>query len=475
MISTKNTTAGRRLALIAVAATVLVSVLLNGLAMRHHAQLRDGTRRLLEAQVLALTRPLRQALRPRFEPGADPGSVRGPDIVLLEAWLESEDAAEVEALQVLGAKGEPLYGWRRGLGATKLPGDATPPLPEVHTARRSGPRAAPLVLERIERPDGALLYRATVRVGRPGGGPPRWRRGQGAAVGVRDLPGRPATLVVDLAPRAAAQLLGQGRLLVVGAFALSLGLWVLLFLLLRASRREASLREALAEGERFAEVGRLSGILAHQIRNPLAAIKGYAQLGLESTSNDAVTGRRLEHAAEEAARLEALTERLLRYVRPLTPQRRTVELAPLIHGLCESLDLPRADEASSGPTVQFALERSTALADPVLLREALAALINNALEACTGPMQAPIEIGSRSGKAGEVLIYVEDRGPGFAPGQFEQAVKPFHTTRTNGTGLGLALACRIAEAHGGHLALEDVQGGGARIQLVLSERPGLSP
>jgi signal transduction histidine kinase len=202
----------------------------------------------------------------------------------------------------------------------------------------------------------------------------------------------------------------------------------------------------------------LAGI-AHEVRNPLGALDLFAGLLSEE-----IAGRPEEaHVARiraELASLSKVVEEFLDYARARPPVREEVDLARLL-GEVSDLAQPLAAERNVSLSIEGAGE---VRADPEQLRRAALNLVRNAVEAA--PAGSVVEIAARGGD-GDVAIEVADRGPGLAPQARERLFRPFFTTKQRGTGLGLALAKKVADAHGGALTLDERQGGGTVARLVL--------
>lgn len=418
----------RRLIIVGALALCVASLFLNGLTLRHAARLNHDAHALVVARLLSLGALLRRHVE------AD-GPGMAPKADQLHEWLLSDEASEIAALRILGRPGHAVFAWERQPGYVPFPADAWP----EHGQRRR-PFLEP---NELRARDGARVFRGWMPLGPPG--PP----------GPEGGPGPRGRVVVDLVPGAVLDLLHEGRLLVLGGVGVTAALWAALGLLIASERRRRRLQDELAAGERLAEVGRMAGVLAHQIRNPLAAIKGHAQLARERV-DDAVVRRGLDHVVTESGRLEELATRLLRYVRPLQPQVARVDVAALFDELRRaSPEAARADAVVSAPNVT---------ADRVLLREALAALLDNALRAVAP--EGRVRLVAETAEA-EIVLAVDDDGPGIAAARRVEVVRPFGTGRPDGTGLGLPLAARIAEAHGGRLRIGESSLGGARVALVL--------
>jgi signal transduction histidine kinase len=202
----------------------------------------------------------------------------------------------------------------------------------------------------------------------------------------------------------------------------------------------------------------LAGI-AHEVRNPLGAIDLFAGLLAEE-----LAGRpQAAHVARVRAELAALTKvvvEFLDYARARPPLREVVPLGALAEELAE-VAAPLADER--GVKV-LARGEGEARADREQLRRAAVNLVRNAVEA--SPPGGVVEVEARGGPA-ESLVEVRDRGPGLSPDARASLFRPFFTTKERGTGLGLALAKKVADAHGGTLALDERDGGGTIARIAV--------
>jgi two-component system sensor histidine kinase HydH len=203
-------------------------------------------------------------------------------------------------------------------------------------------------------------------------------------------------------------------------------------------------------------------VIAHELRNPLAALKGHAQLLVEDLQGPSRT--KADRVVEGAERLERLTGVLLDFVRDGPLDIRAVTPSELAGAAL--LDLPRE-------RVRVDLTGAPASLDVDRERMALALrnLLQNAVQA-TPEGAAPVELRIVGGAGGrEVVIEVRDHGPGLAADMAGQIFEPFVTTKTRGTGLGLTVARRIAEQHSGTLTGETHREGGAVFRLVVPIGP----
>jgi two-component system sensor histidine kinase HydH len=240
--------------------------------------------------------------------------------------------------------------------------------------------------------------------------------------------------------------LGALAALLAGALALS-----------RLTRRTESLQEAMERQRRLASLGEMSAVLAHEIRNPLAALKGHAQLLLESLAETARERANAERVVREATRLEALTEDLLSLVRAGRIDAVRADPLAILHAAAASVDGARIDVVARDVPGSWRL-------DPERMRQVLENLLRNALEASPEPERVAARIGVEDGA---LVIAVRDRGAGLPPGEEGRVFEPFFTTRARGTGLGLAVARRIVELHGGSISARNAEGGGAEVRIVL--------
>ncbi len=230
------------------------------------------------------------------------------------------------------------------------------------------------------------------------------------------------------------------------------------FLALQA--REASERQ-------LAQLGRLSATLAHEIRNPLGAMKGLTQLVQEELPRDHRTHELMATVVSEAERLEQLVTDLLAFARPRALSVRSVPIAELTGNVAAFLR-PEASERGITIRLEPAADELRVRADPDGLRQVLLNVLGNALDATTGPGSVDLEIAERGSL---VEIRVLDRGSGLGSGKPEDLFQPFRTTKTHGSGLGLSVSRQIVERLGGDIALENRPGGGAlcRIRLPKGE------
>ncbi|MCO4761195.1 MAG: HAMP domain-containing protein [Myxococcales bacterium] len=232
-------------------------------------------------------------------------------------------------------------------------------------------------------------------------------------------------------------------------------------------REIAAQREDLARSERLATLGHMAARVVHEIRNPLSSIGLNAEL-LADELDDSDEARELLNAiGAEVERLRNITEGYLQRARPTPQIEKRVTLSLLLTRLA---DFARAELAERGVSAHVSAQDGvSADIDPRMLRQALWNLVRNAWEAMPdgGTVWVEARHGGVPGKA-EVIIAVEDSGPGIPMELRAQLFEPFFTTKETGTGVGLALVQEVARSHGGQVGVVAGQhGDGARFEISL--------
>jgi PAS domain S-box-containing protein len=230
--------------------------------------------------------------------------------------------------------------------------------------------------------------------------------------------------------------------------------------IIRDLSERVSLEVRLREEAGLVRIGELAAVLAHEVKNPLAAVSGALQILREHTPG----GEPQEILDEVLQRLESLgglMADLLVYARPPRPELRDVNALDLVHALVSFL---RSDPAWTGLDVVVEGEQDHVRADPELLRVALQNLLLNGAQACDFRGRVTVRLRQDDSRA---FIDVSDQGTGIPPEVRGKLFTPFFTTKARGTGLGLATVRRIAEAHAGGVEILSSGREGTTMRLVL--------
>jgi two-component system CheB/CheR fusion protein len=221
----------------------------------------------------------------------------------------------------------------------------------------------------------------------------------------------------------------------------------------------------LRERASLAKLGELAAIVAHEVRNPLAGLKGSLQV---------IASRMPEHMHERGVidamieRINALSDRvndILMYAGTTPPRLQTVALRAL---LADVVNLARAAAHGVGrPSITVSGDDTTVVGDPHMLREVFLNLLLNACQASADGQ--PVQVRLESDDAA-CRVSILDRGHGIPPDVRARVFEPFVTTKPAGTGLGLAIVQRLLERQGGAIALEDREGGGTAAIVTLPLR-----
>jgi two-component system sensor histidine kinase PilS (NtrC family) len=222
-------------------------------------------------------------------------------------------------------------------------------------------------------------------------------------------------------------------------------------------------------------LGRLSASIAHEIRNPLAAISYSTQLLEESTCLEDADRRLLEIIHSQTTRMNGIVQNILGLARRERSQVESVELVAFTRAFVQ-------DYAESHPLETDVLRavhegtRVVALVDPQHLHQVLTVLVHNALTYGRnpgGPAQVTVAV-HRDVNQSLPMIEIVDRGPGIPPKVVEQIITPFFTTSEHGTGLGLYIARQLCEANQSTLGYEAVPGGGSCFRIIMPTPQGLA-
>lgn len=223
-------------------------------------------------------------------------------------------------------------------------------------------------------------------------------------------------------------------------------------------RQEEQLREQAA----LTRLGEMAAIVAHEVKNPIAGIRGALQV---IASRMPAEQRDRGVIGDIIARLDALNgivQDLLLYARPRAPKREPVDVRSLIDN---TVDLLRRDPLLTAVSVNVTGRPDAVLADPEQLRIVFQNLLMNAAQAMGGNGAIDVHLSLDQG----CRISIRDHGPGMPPEIRAKAFDAFFTTKHRGTGLGLPIARRVVEAHGGAIDIGPAEGGGTTVSIHLPD------
>jgi two-component system sensor histidine kinase HydH len=267
--------------------------------------------------------------------------------------------------------------------------------------------------------------------------------------------GRTTRFVIEIEPVQANELRDAATLtLGVGGLAAVALLAVAFVLIRREARRQADARARERE-RRLASLGEMSAVLAHEIRNPLASLKGNAQLLARMLPDGDKPRAKADRVLDEVMRLEQLTNDLLQFVRTGAINRTEVDPAALVRDAAASIAGEVTLDTSQAPPA-WSLDAGR-------IRQVIINLLDNAVAA--GP---PVTVSVRRDR-NQLIIEVADHGPGVPEDDRDKIFEPFFTGKIQGTGLGLAIARRVVELHHGAIAVYPNPGGGAMFRAELPE------
>ncbi|MFN7144301.1 MAG: ATP-binding protein [Myxococcota bacterium] len=232
--------------------------------------------------------------------------------------------------------------------------------------------------------------------------------------------------------------------------------------------------EKLKEEHRLAALGTMAAGLAHEIRNPLAGIKGAAQF--LQAGRDGADAEMVKIIVDEVDRLNQVVSQFLDYARPMQIHREEVDVAALVGKVTDLVDAqglpPSITLVQDHPSVRPGLP-----VDAPKLKQVLLNLCQNALQAMKhgGTLTVRTRLGRlrdpKAKNAPAMEIEVSDTGVGITPEDLDKLFVPFFTTRHDGTGLGLAISRRIVQAHGGELDVSSTVGKGSTFTVRLPLQP----
>jgi len=222
------------------------------------------------------------------------------------------------------------------------------------------------------------------------------------------------------------------------------------------------MEQRLQQSERLASIGEMSTYIAHEIRNPLFAIGGFANQLLRIVSEPAAR-EKIEIIIEESKRLDGILKSILTFARPVEPGRGLTDLNGIVRDTMELMGLA-CENQGIVPTLSLTEDLPLVKAGPELIKQCLINLVKNAVEAM--PEGGRLAVRTAMGRT-HVLLEVEDTGQGIAPEMRDKIFSPFFSTKGRGSGLGLSMTKKTLDDIGGTVELFSVPGEGTRVTLHL--------
>ena len=233
----------------------------------------------------------------------------------------------------------------------------------------------------------------------------------------------------------------------------------------------AALQEQIQLKENLAALGELSAGIAHEFKNALATISGYAQM-IQAETVTGEVAESADHILEQTKSITHVVTEFLKYARPLEISNETVALQTLIERVVDEIS-----EAMPQVKIRFEGPLASVPGDEGLLRQALLNLARNAAEACAdAPGGGKVVIRGeyiRHEDLGTQRVTIFDNGAGIAAANLPKLFRPFFTTKAKGTGLGLAVVQKIIVQHGGRVEARNRPEGGAAFIVTLPACAGV--
>jgi len=231
----------------------------------------------------------------------------------------------------------------------------------------------------------------------------------------------------------------------------------------QAHQKQREHQETLLRMERLSVMGETSAIVAHELRNPLVAIGGFARALVRNLDQDDPNHRYAGIITEEVSRMETIIHDLLDFIRPQKLQRKVVVVDDLVTATVE-----RFGGEIQAKGIELALDLQAGGAkvscNPIEIQQVLQNFLVNAMQVM--PEGGSIEVRTRQ-VTGGVQVEVCDTGPGIAENMSDKLFAPFFTTKPTGSGLGLTICQQIIKSHGGVVGVRNRTEKGAGFSFIL--------
>lgn len=223
--------------------------------------------------------------------------------------------------------------------------------------------------------------------------------------------------------------------------------------------------ELLVQSEKLSAVGQLAAGVAHEVRNPLTALKGFVQL--IRAMNDEVPRQYLEIMESELNRIEYIVGELLVLAKPHVTRRDEHKIPDIVQEVISLLQ-PQAALNDISITVRYIGDPPPVHCSLHHIKQVFVNLIKNALEAMPHGGTITVECGE---EPEHIVVRISDEGVGIPEAALAHLGDPFYSTKPNGTGLGLMISRRLVQSHGGQLHIESVPGHGTTVTVTLPLTP----
>jgi len=238
-------------------------------------------------------------------------------------------------------------------------------------------------------------------------------------------------------------------------------------ILLKDLSEVSELRKEIARSQRLASVGRLAAGVAHEIRNPLSSIKGFATYFKERYDKKAEDENIANVMVQEVDRLNRVVSQLLEFSKPITITKKSIRMKPFIEDSLKMIEQQAAEKKINIQTI-YLFEEDKALLDTDRLSQVLLNLYLNALESMEKGGRLTVEVKKDEERNG-ISVVISDTGIGINEHNLGNIFDPYFTTKPTGTGIGLAIVHNIIEAHNGSIQVSSSLGKGTRVTLFLPE------
>lgn len=227
--------------------------------------------------------------------------------------------------------------------------------------------------------------------------------------------------------------------------------------------RRTELEQRLQQSRKLASIGELSTYIAHEIRNPLFAISGFANSLLRAGTQDSGSQEKLRIILEESKRLDSILKAIINFTRPVNGHAVPTDLNKAVHRALHAMDLEQ-----ERPDIALDLKLDGGVGrvavDPEILGQCIINLLNNAVEAMEDGGKVTISTAMGEGR---ILLSIADTGTGIPADIRDEIFSPFFSTKGKGAGLGLAMTRKIMDDIGGDVELTSAEGKGTTVTLLL--------